>query len=233
MTVGYPDYQRLTRSGGYLLYGVSNVSPPYGVVLFQGYVGNFAYLTLGLNVNSSTDYMKVVINYFTDSTFTVNVGFRYVIRGGSEFSVTQYANLSEWAQIYYFTKSGNAMPMLSFVLYGSDSPGNQAQLVSNDVPIYQSNSSIAAGATPTAITQHVQPGNGLLSVSSVVTPWYCELQYYDYGSGAFILLVHIDQTISASGGVFPVGLPDVPIQLALHNGSAAAGFIRLSLVSTI
>lgn len=233
MTVGYPDYQRLDRAGGYLLYGVNNVTPPFNTRLFAGYVGLWPYITVALSVGNGADTAQIVLSYYTDETFATQVGFRIVNRQSGQFSVTQYANLSEWLIVSYVSKSGNPVPFAEFAVYASVGTANQFQLVSMDVPVFQVNASVGIGATTTAIPQHVQPGPSVLSISTPSAAWFVEIAYYDYGSGTFILLTHIDQTIAAKGGVFAVAVPDTPIQVSIRNSDTVAQFIRVSIVSTL
>lgn len=231
MSVGYPDYARLDRAGGYLLYEAVNATPPYDFALFKGYVGAFPYITLTLSCNFGTDTASVNIQYYSDATFATAVGRRIVNRVGTQFSVTQYANLSEWAIVYYTTVSGNPVNFVWFTVYGSSGPATQAQLVSMDVPIFQFNAVVANGAGGTNTPQHVQPGPAVLNVSSAVTPWYVELLYYDIGAAGYLTMTHIDNTQFAVGGIFTVALLDAPLQIAYHNGSAAPGSMRISLAS--
>lgn len=231
MPVGYPDYERLSRSGGYLLYGVANTTPLYDTILFSGYVGNWPYLTVALSINSTADFVQVIIAYYSDSTFATQVAFRYITRAGANFSVTQYANLTEWCQIWYISKSGNPINFLGFSVYATSDPAETDQLVSTDVPEGYYNVSMATGATQNILLGHVQPGPATLSISTQAAAWFAEVQYYDFGAGAYLLLTHIDNTIVASGGVFTVGLIDAPTQISMHNGDASSKFMRVSLVS--
>lgn len=231
MSVGYPDYTRVARDGGYLLYGAANVTPPYNIPLFSSYVGNWPYLTLALNVNSTADFIRVVIAYYSDDTFSTIVAFRYAIRAGADFSVTQYANLTEWCQVWYQTISGNPVNFIGFAVYGTSDPSNTNQLVSTDVPEFFYNQSVAASTSLNIAPGHVQPGPATLSMCMDNTAWAVEVQYYDYGSASYLLLTRMSSKIVATGGVWTIGLPDAPLNVFLQNGDAAARFMRISIVS--
>jgi hypothetical protein len=233
VSIGYEDYARLSQQGAQLLYSGFNVTPAYDTSFFAGYVGSWPYITLRLSLSATADTVEVVLAYYSDSTFSTQVGVQLAVRNSGQLSVTQYSAITPWLAIFYITKSGNPIEFFQISVYATSAPANQFNLVSMDVPIYQSNASVAAGGGSLVIPQHVQPGPAVLVVSSAVTPWYCEILYYDYGSGTYLTLVHIDQTVVTSGGVFQVALIDTPIQVALHNGSAAAGFMRASLMSTL
>lgn len=231
MSIGYPDYQRLSRSGGFLLYGQSNVTPPYDTALFQGYIGLWPYLNVALSIGASADTVEIVINYYSDDTFTHIVGFRNIIRQGGQFSATQYANLSEWCQVFYVTKSGNPILFASFAVYAASESANQIQLVSTDVPVFLFNAAIAASGSSNIVPQHVQPGPAVLSVNMDPTTWQMQIQYYDYGSGTFLLLTRMTNTSVPPGGVCTIGLPDAPINVLLNNEDSIVHFMRMSIVS--
>jgi hypothetical protein len=231
MSVGYPDYARLDRQGGYLLYGVENITPAYDTSLVQAYVGAWPYLTLALSCNMGADTAQIVIAYFTDETFTVRVGFRIVVRQSTQFSVTQYANLSEWVSVYYVTQSGNPALFASFSVYASVGQASQTELVSTDVPIFQTDASIAATTTVNTTPQHVQPGRGLLNIYTNATSWFVILYYYDFGSASFLRLLQVDQTIAAKGGVFDISMLDAPMQVQIDNRDAGAETFRISIMS--
>jgi hypothetical protein len=231
MSVGYPDYARLSRDGGYLLYDGVNVTPPYSTALFKGYVGSFPYITLTLSCNFGTDAASINIQYYSDATFATAVGRRIINRIGTQFSVTQYVNLSEWAIVYYTTFSGNPVNFIWFTVYGSSGPANQIQLVSTDVPIYQFDNTIAATTVVSTTPQHVQPGRGILSVYTNATSWFVILLYYDIGSGNYLRLLQVDQTIAAKGVQYDVGMLDAPLQISIDNRDASAETFRVSLVS--
>jgi hypothetical protein len=233
MSIGYPDYARLERAGGFLLYGSSNSTPPYNTNLFEGYIGLWPFLTLALSLGVGTDTVQVVIGYYTDETFSTLVGFRLINRQSAQFSVTQYANLSEWVSVRYVTKSGNPAPFASFGVYASTDPATQFHLVSMDVPLFQFDSTIAAGGTVTQVPQHVQPGPAVLCIFTNAAVWNVQLLYFDFNSNAFLRTLDMDNTIVAKGGVFAVALADVPMQVAIHNSDASTETFRVSLMSTL
>lgn len=216
MSVGYPDYSRLSRSGGYLLYSGSGLLP-YGTALFQGYVGNFPYLTIGLNCDSSADYVKVIINYFSDSTFTNNIGFRYLIRTGAQYSITQYANISEWAQVFYITKSGAQFPFLSFVVYGAQGRADPAQLDSSDVPLANWSGAIPANGNEPILIQHVRQGSALISGHILAASWEIILRWYNYSANAFQTLAGLSNSSVQAYFSQQMPLLDVPLQLTIYN----------------
>jgi len=232
MSVGYPDYTRLDRAGGYLLYGEVNVTPPYDTVLFQGYVGLWPYLNLAVNMASSTDYVRLEINWYSDDTYTNLVGFRRIVRGGAQFSVTQYANLSEWAQLFYVTQSGDPIEFAFLGLYAATDTADQIQLVSTDVPILQFDGVIDAGDSETIVPQHVQPGPTILTIWAEADEYYVTLAYYDWGTPGYLRLTDIDNTVASTGGVFTISMLDTPYQIIIHNNDASNETFRVSLVST-
>ena len=231
MSVGYPDYQRLSLAGGYELYSATNKTITQNVVLFQGYVGTWPYLNIDLDVNGGTDHVQVFVSYFSDATFSNNVGFRYLTRAGNSFSSTQVANLSAWAQVGYHSKSGGNVNFNNFGVYATTGPVAGNNLQSQYKPVAYLNESVGAGSTAITDPSFVIPGPAVFSVSATGTTWYAELRYYDWDTDSILLITHIDQTIYAKGGVWTVGLPDAPVEIALHNGDSADKTMRMSLVS--
>lgn len=224
---GYPDYTRLSRSGGYLLYGIAG-APPRFTNLFRGYVGAFPYLTLVTSTDVSADFARIQMNWSPDSSFGSVVGFRYVIRGGSNLAITQYANVTDWLDIFYDTKSGNQFPFTEFSLYGSQAPATQSQLASLDVAIVSTNQPVAANGIATLNPLHIQPGNAQILVSPGNTTWFVNIFNYDYTSGAYILDGQLHSSWAGAGGSFSVPMLDAPYKIDLHAGANASGNYNFS-----
>lgn len=231
MSEGYPDYARLSRSGGVQLYSATGIAPPYFTELFQGYVGLWPYVTLATTVGASADTALIDINYCSDSTFLVQIGFRRIIRAGGSFGVTQYANLSEWMQFYYSTISGMPIIFNELSLYGSDGYATQFNLTSLDVPIFQFNGSVAATTLVNETIQHIQPGPAKLYINTALTTWVINVQYFDYGTNTWLTLAVFNNTKNGTGGVFDMPMIDTPMRLQLDNTTAAAGTFQVSWLS--
>jgi hypothetical protein len=222
MTIGYEDYTRLSRSGGVLLYGSSAALVNNSFPLTT-YVGNSAYTTIAFSGQASTDFVQISMAYFTDNTISQLVGFRRLVRTSGQFSITQYPNLSEWLQVSISTKSGNPFPMGFLGIYASDGYAPQVALASLDVPMLLINASVGATTTLNLTPQHVEPGNGRLSLRTTATTWAVNVGYYDFTSGGYIFIAGADHN---NPGNTPANLAvpilDTPMQVSLVNSDAAA-----------
>ena len=218
---GYPDYTRLSRSGGVLL-GSATGNINSLQQLFKGYVGNFPYVAVTISVGVSADFASVNLLWYSDSTFTTLVGFRRVIRSSGQFSETQYVNLSDWLLFYVETKSGAAMPFGFVSAYGCQAPGNNVQLVSTDVPMWSTVSSVPATTTDQFVIPHVQPGAAHFTLQTVAASWFVNVNYYDWGAGAYTLFRQFNSTKYVSDISEDLPCLDSSIRIDIHNGDAAA-----------
>lgn len=227
MTVGYIDYARLSQEGGFQLYADSG-SPPENTVLFKGYVGAWPYVNLFTDCNSSSDVCRIAIAYFSDSTFSTQVGWRYAVRTGGMFAATQYANLSSWVVLSYTTLSGNPFPFVELGLYATVAPAKQVGLSSTDVPIIGTNQTIAGPSTGSVTPGHIQPGDASLMLYTNATAWNANVQYYDYGTPGYLQIFHTDNVISAHGGVYDLPMLDAPHLINFANTGSTSGQFVIS-----
>lgn len=221
MSVGYQDYARLTRAGGTELFHVTgNVNN--GQVLFTGHVGDFEYLNLLMNVNTSTDFCRVQIAWYADSSFGTSAGFRFAQRGGGNLAQTQYVNLAPWVQITLFTKSGSPMGFSVFAAYGSHGVGNGFSLASQDVPITSHVGNIAASTSLLVVPIHIVPGNAKFSLLSGAAAWFTNFFYYDWTLNAFTNLWQVSNTQFAKNAQWDVPCLDTPMEIEVHNSDTVA-----------
>lgn len=223
MTVGYPDYTRLARAGNFEFYSQSNVTPPLSTRFAQTYVGNFPYVTMFTNMAASVDFAEMVIEWYSDATFTQLVGFRIAVRGGGSFAATQYANLSDYLLIFYNTKSGNPMTFSQISIYGTQSPAGQNALESTDVPIFLQSGHINATTLQTFQIQHISPGPARMNFSCGAASWFVNWQAYSYGAGAYQTIYQANSS-AFTGKNFNIALPalDCPMQIQINNGDATS-----------
>lgn len=230
MSVGYPDYARLSEQGGFQLFGTSgNIANEH--VLFSGWVGSWPYLNLFVDCNSSADACRIAIAYYTDSTFGTQAGFRYAIRNGASFSITQYANLSPWVIISVETESGNPFPFLEIAAYASIGVADQVSLSSLDVPIFGGIVNINAGITNVIDFDHIQPGNAVFTIQTQLTDWFVYIEYFDYGSDSWIRIYQIGPESAAGSFSFTWPMLDAPHRITAKNSSATNGSFVISWIS--
>lgn len=223
MTEGYPDFQRLSRSGQYQIYYGNAVAPPVATPFFEGYVGNFPFINSFQLMGASTDYAQITFAWYSDSTFTTSIGFRVANRGGNNAAYAQYANLSDWLAVYYHTQSGNPMTFNELSLYGTQQPSEPRQLASHDTAMYSFAGNINASTENTIAITKIIPGKGLFNMYAGATSWFANFNYYDYGSNSFLNYYSVTHN-SFTDSSCHIELPilDTPLQFQVSNQDAAA-----------
>lgn len=226
-TPGYPDYARLSAQGGFQLFAVSGTVNS-GAILFQGYVGSWPYVNVHTNVNVSADACQVTLVYYSDNTFTTQVGFRVATRIGSSFASTQYSNLSPWLKFYVVSVSGNPMPFLALGLYGTTGYADQKQLASLDVPLLSDNPTIPATSTQSYLLQHVEPGDGVMTYSGPAASWFINVWYWDIGTAGYKLYAQFLSSWNGAGGNWRLPIIDAPPRVDVHNGDGVANKVNIT-----
>lgn len=230
MSVGYQDYARLSQQGGELLFNLSGniaVNTPF----FEGYVGAWPYFSLFTDCNTSAQSVRVVMEYFDGPSFTNLVGFRYAIRTGASFAITQYGNLSPWLSVFITSTDNNPYPFLQLTGYATTGPYGIMQDQSNDVPIAWWNPTVPATTTNDLIVVRVTPGPAKLIFTSAANTYTYRHRYFDYGSNAFKTMFVIQGSISGDQWQLDAPMFDAPIELEITNTAAAAASYTVSYIS--
>jgi hypothetical protein len=201
-------------------------SIPQNTILFDGYVGPWPYINLFADPNTGTENVTIYLEWYSDSTFTKLVGFRYAPRNQFSLSATQYANLSPWLRVFYTTSSGNPITWVSLAVYGATGVADANALLSSDAPLITSSASIPANTTVTVNIGHVGFGDAEFVVSTALASWYVNFFYQDALSYTGLFYTQINSSWAGSGGSFSVPALDSPHTLQVHNGTAAAGTIN-------
>jgi hypothetical protein len=216
--VGYPDYARFSRSGQFQLYFGANVTPTYDVPFFQGYVGLWPFINVFTNMAASTDFMQITYLWFSDSTFTTAIAFRAAVRGGNNLAYAQYANLSDWLQVFYTTKSGLAMQFRAISIYGTQQRSGAREIASQDTALSSFNGSVAASTTLVVPITKIIPGDSLFNLLSGAVGWNLNFFYYDFGLGAYQKYYGMTQNgFTDSAGHIFVPVLDCPLQIQIQN----------------
>lgn len=219
-TPGYPDYTRIVRAGNQNLF-VAGATLANGANIYRGYVGSWPYTIIFCDMATTTDFMRIRMQYYTDNTFTTLLGFRYSIRGSANFSCLSYGNMSDYLSVFIDTKSGNPIPVQTFGIYATMGTSEQIMLDSNDVPLLFFSGTVAASTLQQVPILHVHPGLAKLKMKSAGASWQPWLYYYDWGSGAYVSLIGGPQF--AAAGTYETDFPqiDAPMQVGLQNLTAA------------
>lgn len=228
---GYPDYTRLNRTGGVVLFSTTgNVN--HAQQLFRGYVGNFSNVALTTLLNASTDFCSVDLIWYSDNTFTQVVGFRRAIRTGSQFAEMSYVNLSDWLLLQVETKTTNPMPFQFLSIYGCQAEGTSFSLASNDVPLIGQTTPVPATTTTSIFPAHIQPGAAFFTAQTVAASWFINILYYDWGGGAYTLFRQYNSSTYVLNIGEPLSCLDTPTRVDVHNGDAAQKTFVLGWFST-
>lgn len=230
MSVGYPDYARLSQAGGTQLFGhqggITN-----NLILFEGYVGSWPYVNLVTNGPITSNFAQINLVWFSDSTFTTSVGFRFAIRGLNTFAQTQYANLSPWLRIFYESDNGSNLNFPQFGLFATTAPAGQIELASLDVPIIHGQDTIPAGSGEVVTPGHIQPGAATFQFATASPSYSITFNYFDWTAQAFVPLGQILSNFAPFGGFFDVPMLDAPMNIAIHNGDTASRVFTYSWMS--
>lgn len=230
MSVGYPDYARLSLEGGYTLYSATgNVTN--NVQLFRGYVGNWPYINLSTSCGSTTDFTQIAMQYFSDSTFSTMVGFRNAVRFGGQFALTQYANMSDWLIFFLNTKSNNPYPFNDLSLFATVGQGTPIIMPSLDVPVFEKAKIFTASEADQDVPGHINPGTMQLNFFTAATDWNLTIRHYDYGSGGYQADWQTSQATSPAAFVMDWPQGDYPIRLDVTNNDAASRNFQYSLMT--
>lgn len=222
MSEGYPDYARLSQQGGSELFAGVGVLPE-NTRLFAGYVGPWPYVNVFTLGSGAGGNVTVILQWFTDETFTQQIGFRYATRGQSSLAATQYANLSPWLIVFYTSQSGLAVNWTLFGVYGATGPATPNQLLSSDAPIGSGTVSVAANSHTNVVPQHVGTGLASLNVFTALATWHIDMLYLAASGYTLTAAGHFDSSISPHGGVFDMPMLDTEYEIAFGNDTAAAG----------
>lgn len=221
-TPGFPDYARLSQSGNKQLAFINGGNLTNGQQLFRGYVGSWPYLAMFINMGATVDFAKFIVNYYSDSTFGIIVGFRFSIRWGAQFSSVVYGNMSDWATVQVFTQSTNPIPIGQFGVYATQGYTPTLAVDSLDVPLLFEHFSVPAATTSEFNIQHVHPGKARFLVNSAATSWQVKFRYYDWGTNS-IQTMYQTQTFgvpTSTSEDFPQ--LDAPCYVDFVNNDAAA-----------
>jgi hypothetical protein len=232
-TPGYIDYARVNLAAGFLLAGdTKKINVATNV--FTGYVGAWSFVNAFWNAGGGSDNYTIQMEYFSDSTFSSQIGVQVGVRNSNCVAWRQYGVLSPWVIIGIIPKLGTDTVTITYAFFGSNSSSTSAKLASLDTDLLSFNGSIAATSNVSLGFTHVVPGAAVLSFhSNVNTTWTMELQRWDFGTSAWIDDLYIDQNTSAFGGVITVALPDAQIQIVIGNGNAAAKNFRCYVVPVL
>lgn len=228
--VGYPDYTRLSRAGQQqLFFTTSNVTN--GQKLFQGYVGSWPFTVIFALFQGSTDFIRIEMIYFSDSTFTTQCGFRFAVRTGAQFSAICYGNMSDWLLVQVHTQSTNPMPTFEFGIYATTQYTPNIGMDSMDVPLIFMRSTVAATSTVELLIAHVRPGNARYLINSAATSWQWKLRYYDWNTNTITTCAQ-SQTFGVPTTVEgDAPMIDAPMYIDLINNDAAARLFLGSLLT--
>jgi hypothetical protein len=230
-TEGYPDYQRMSLSSGYLL-GSGSGDIPNTIVVFQGYVGSWGYINEYFQNLQSTDYYQVQVLYFSDATFSTLVAQQLGTRGGANVGARQWPVLTPWVKIQVAVAAPHVADNNIWTFYGSNQLASSAQLGDLDVPILHGSNAIPTNTTILMIPDHIIPGPAILSVSeAALGSYYTELDYFEYGSLSWLVFLNINDFCYAGGATLKIALPDAPIRARVHNGASVTNTIGVYIMA--
>jgi hypothetical protein len=222
MTIGYPDYARLSQDGGTQLYAANNISPPENTVLFKGYVGSWPYVNLITNCNSTVENAQFKMQYFNDATFTTLVGEHHCTRASLNFAYTQYANMSPFMQFFYVTETGNPFPISQLNLYATTGKADSKSLYDLSEGILVGTESIAASTTSTHFPVLINPGRTTFQLQTAGASWFINVLYFSFQQNGYILYKQFNSAKWGQDVQVEFPMLDAPHKVEVHNTAASA-----------
>lgn len=222
MSIGYPDYARLSQQGGTQLYAANNITPPENTVLFKGYVGSWPYCNLITNIPASSEITQYKLQYFNDATFSTLVGEHHCTRTGLTFGYTQYANMSPFMQFFYVTQSGLAMPVSQLNLYATTGPGDSKNLYDLTEGILVGTESVAASTTSTHFPVLINPGETVFELQTAGASWFINILYLSFQQNGYILQKQFNNTDNVHDVQAQFPMFDAPYKVEVHNTAATS-----------
>ena len=226
MSIGYPDYARLSQQGGTQLYAGNNLSPPENTILFKGYVGSWPYVNLVTNCLSTVENAQLKMQYFNEASFSTLVGEHHCTRATNNFAYTQYANMSPFMQFFYVTETGNTFPFNQINLYATTGEGNSKSLYDLSEGILVGTESIAASTTSTHFPVFINPGRTTFQLQTASTTWFVNISYFSFQQNGYILYKQFNSTKWGTDVQIEFPMLDAPHKVEVHNsGAASATFV--------
>lgn len=218
---GFPDYARLTTQGGYELANVTgNVAS--GGTVFSGFVGIWAYLDILTTGFASPNFARYTITYYTDNSYTTQVGVIGFTRHHSQSSQCQYAVLGPWCKITVTTNDGTALTSTIINIYGTQGTAGRIRLGGSDGQLFSMSQSFPAGLNGPYLLGTCAPGPAYLAIHSLATSYFVELESYSFTGGTYNVFLTISNDFAPKGGIWQFALPDSPVEVLINNGQTTA-----------
>lgn len=220
MRAGYPDYERLTASGGYELATVTGAKAS-GSTLFAGFAGSWPYLNFATRTASPADTYQLAITYYTDSTYTTVAASQSITRTTTMSTIIQRAVLGPWVKVTLTTASGNPITLTALTVYGTYGAADGNKLHTGSEVLLQVDDTFTSGQTQTFNVTTCIPGPAVFMLYTPKPVWAAYFFYYSWAQSGYVQYWQIDNTVAAHGGSWPVPMVDAPHQVQIFNGSTS------------
>lgn len=218
---GYIDYARVNLASGFLLAGGQQAFIELTQV-FQGYVGSWPYINFFWSAISGPGHCSIILNYYSDHTFTTIVATQISTRNTACTSARQFPVVTPWVIIEVNPDSATDTTIVGYAFYGATQPASAVKLGKLDGAYIEFTGSVAAGGTITDIPIIIYPGRISASWYAGLAVSQFSLQRWDFGTKAWITfwLANINTANTTDKAI--IAVPDAPIQVTMHNGGASA-----------
>lgn len=222
MSYGYPDYNRLNTQIDTQLFSYGSSILPNGLIVFEGFVGPWAYVNLFASMYNQSDFGSLRLDWFTDSTFTSSVQTIRMVRTQYNAGAAQYANISPWLRIKLESASGNDIEWYSVSATLTNGFANSVQLNVRNAPGISVSETVGASTTVYPNWTNIVPGPGKLFWYSAATSWAIHPQYYDWDTATWVEQFRIYASVWAQAGAVDLPLVDAPTRLSIANYDTTA-----------
>lgn len=221
MAQGYPDFQRVSRYGGYELASAAGTYAD-GSTVWSGFAGSWPYLFLIIATHTGSPYVQLAVDYYADAAFLTFTGRQYVVRGPNQATSSQYAVLGPWCKIVVSTSTTGTVQFNTFNVYGTYGGAGAGRIAGAATPLYASASSVSAAGTRSDLVTPVSTGAAVLSVFSASALWTVAVKYYDFASAGFVTYWEANYNLDATGGTWRVPALDAPLRVDTVNAATGA-----------
>jgi hypothetical protein len=229
--IGFPDYSRLTPTGGrYLatLSGEVSTNPATEPISSTG----FGYLTLITIANGVTANYLVIVNWGANSDPSVRFTTSQYVPNNDNENVVNFQILGEWFTVEYLYISGTATDTPKTLIYATNAIEIGSPLGNFGSQYINETAAITANTTEYYEASGCYGGSVWIGVSNLIgQQWYCQVQQYDPSTAAWVTLYQIGGSSYGFSAVQEVSLPPAPTRIAMTNTESSTVSYTVTMVA--
>jgi len=217
--VGYPDWERLVRTGGDAVVTFSNKVTvntqlgPFNVQQWQ------EIMTVCLTQAASDDY-QIVYSWFDTETLTnlLSQGFQTI--NANQLMPLAIPVVGPWLVINLIPHvGGNGTPVL-LTVFGMSSAPTTFDINTYSGPLFHDTSSMGANSTTTWTLSNIHYGNAIMHFGpDIAVMQYVRIQFFEWSSHSLQELYRWPGISNTNSLTERISLPAAPIVVDYRNGA--------------